>query len=63
MTLVAENEQSASPDPLIELLVENERLSTRLRTERYKARAEGEALKKELNQIRQAFASQESLPD
>ena len=52
-----EDKQSASPDPLIELLAENERLSIRLRTERDEAIAEREVLKEELNQIRQALVS------
>jgi len=62
MLLAAKNEQSASPDPAIELLADSERARAQLRTERDEAREEVDALKKELDKARQASTSRESLP-
>lgn len=63
MRLLAENARATSPDPVIELLAESERIRDHLTAERDEARAERDALKQELNEVKQAFDSQEDLPD
>jgi hypothetical protein len=62
MLLAKANEHSASPDPFIQLLMENERLKTQLRTERDAARAEIDTREEGLNEARQASVRQKSLP-
>ncbi len=53
----------ASPDPVVELLAENERARDQLRAERNEARAERDALKEALNEARQVSVRQESQSD
>lgn len=62
MKLAAENEQLTSPNPVVELLADNERARNQLRTERDEARAEIDTLKQELEEIRRTSVSQESSP-